>query len=132
MFTDDCCVLNFLGTGRALLHGTSCGAITDLNGGTRGVYPLLHSPSLRWRNYAVREEMVRTPKTAPKFHPFAEFEQLVAAGSDVLGKVGIFLGGEAGLRLGEMTALEWLDLEYAAGHAQHRQACGASSWCEAP
>src|SRR5712691_5041138 len=48
-------------------------------------------------------------KGSTKFYDFDEFERLVAAGqtSDARAYLLVLLAGEAGLRLGEMVALEW-------------------------
>jgi integrase len=51
-------------------------------------------------------------KAPARFHDFQEYERLVEAAS-VLGwreKLTVLLGGEAGLRRGEITALEWTDV----------------------
>jgi integrase len=52
------------------------------------------------------------PASAP-FHDFDEFEQLVesARKRDFDAYLVVLLGGEAGLRRGEMTALEWGDVD---------------------
>ena len=48
------------------------------------------------------------------FHDFDEFERLVgAARSEALALLVVLLGGEAGLRCGEMMALEWTDIDFA-------------------
>ena len=58
-------------------------------------------------------KLVRTPKCAPRFHDFGEYKQLVAAATaiDEQTTTIVLLGGEAGLRLGEMLALEWRDVD---------------------
>jgi len=52
------------------------------------------------------------PSEAP-FHDFDEYERLVAAAAriDRRALLLVLLGGEAGLRCGEMMALEWTDLD---------------------
>jgi integrase len=52
------------------------------------------------------------PRSAP-FHDFDEFEQLVesARKRDFDAYLVVLLGGEAGLRRGEITALEWGDVD---------------------
>ncbi len=48
------------------------------------------------------------------FHDFDEFERLVeVARSEALALLVVLLGGEAGLRCGEMMALEWTDVDFA-------------------
>ena len=56
------------------------------------------------------------PREAP-FHDFDQFERLVEAACDVDPRAYLIalLGGEAGLRCGEMMALEWPDLDLAPG-----------------
>ena len=51
-----------------------------------------------------------------KFYDFADFERLVAAAAkfDSRAELIVLLGGEAGLRSGEMVALEWTDIDFAA------------------
>lgn len=64
-------------------------------------------------------------RSAP-FHDFEEFERLVSAAksNDVRAYLVVLLGGEAGLRLGEMAALEWSDVDLA-----KRQLCiQRSAW----
>lgn len=57
--------------------------------------------------------LLRTPKPASGFHDFSEFEQLVDAARLTVWQahVIVLLGGEAGLRCGEMMALEWSDVD---------------------
>jgi integrase len=54
------------------------------------------------------------------FYDFAEYERLVAAAGsmDALTHLIVLLGGEAGLRCGEMIALEWKDVDL-----EKRQLC---------
>jgi integrase len=54
-------------------------------------------------------------KPAARFHDFAEYERLVAASRELgpLSHLIVLLGGEAGLRCGEITALEWSDVDLA-------------------
>jgi integrase len=49
------------------------------------------------------------------FYDFDEYEQLVAAAGaiDRVAQLIVLLGGEAGLRCGEMIALEWRDVDLA-------------------
>jgi len=48
------------------------------------------------------------------FHDFDEFERFVdVARSEALALLVVLLGGEAGLRCGEMMALEWTDIDFA-------------------
>ena len=53
------------------------------------------------------------PKSSATFHDFDEFERLVnAAKDDRQAHLIALLGGEAGLRCGEMMALEWTDVDF--------------------
>jgi integrase len=51
------------------------------------------------------------PKSSASFYDFDEYERLVAAADDRTARLILLLGGEAGLRCGEMMALEWSDLD---------------------
>jgi hypothetical protein len=52
--------------------------------------------------------LVKAPKNEARFHDFDEFERLVeVARSEALAFLVVLLGGEAGLRCGEIMALEW-------------------------
>ena len=59
-------------------------------------------------------KLLKAPKGEASFYDFDEFERLVkAAQSDPLALQLVLLGGEAGLRCGEMMALEWSDVDLA-------------------
>jgi integrase len=64
--------------------------------------------------------LLRVPKTQMQFFDFAEFERLVATARemDPRAHLLVLLGGEAGLRCGEMMALEWGDIDL-----EKRQVC---------
>ena len=57
--------------------------------------------------------MLPVPKTSASFHDFDVFERLVdtARETDWQTHLIVLLGGEAGLRCGEMMALEWPDVD---------------------
>lgn len=57
--------------------------------------------------------LLKVPKPSAMFHDFADFERLVtaAAAIDPRAQLIVLLGGEAGLRAGEMMALEWRDVD---------------------
>ncbi len=57
--------------------------------------------------------LLPAPKTSAGFFDFEEFESLVQAGqaTDARAHLIVLLGGEAGLRCGEMMALEWCDVD---------------------
>ena len=52
-------------------------------------------------------------KSSASFHDFDDYERLVTAAkaNDPVGYVAVLLGGDAGLRCGEMMALEWSDVD---------------------
>ena len=57
---------------------------------------------------------MNAPKSALDFYDFAEYERLVAGAraTDWRAELLTLLGGEAGLRSGEMVALEWKDIDF--------------------
>lgn len=59
--------------------------------------------------------LLRAPTTAATFHDFDQYERLVdvARVLDQETRLIVLLGGEAGLRCGEMIALEWSDVDLA-------------------
>jgi integrase len=61
--------------------------------------------------------LLPTPEYSAGFHDFEEFERLVVAakGIDSRTTLIVLLGGEAGLRCGEMMALEWRDIDLTRG-----------------
>ena len=70
--------------------------------------------------------LVRVSRGSTHFYDFEEFERLVAAarGLDARAYLLVLLAGETGLRLGEMVALEWSDIDFV-----KRQACvQRSAW----
>jgi integrase len=70
--------------------------------------------------------LLPVPKPSASFHDFDDYERLVAAAqaADVRAYLMVLLGGEAGLRCGEMMALEWRDVDL-----KKRQLCvQRSTW----
>ena len=56
--------------------------------------------------------MLRTPKGEAGFYEFEQFERLVeATAQEPQAELVVLLGGEAGLRCGEMIGLEWTDVD---------------------
>jgi integrase len=57
--------------------------------------------------------LLPVPKASMSFYDFDEYERLVSAASslDATAHLIVLLGGEAGLRCGEMIALEWRDVD---------------------
>jgi integrase len=59
-------------------------------------------------------KLLKAPKGDASFHDFEEFERLVeAARSEAPALLVALLGGEAGLRCGEIMGLEWTDVDFA-------------------
>jgi integrase len=60
-------------------------------------------------------KLLPVPKGSTRFHDFDKFEKLVEAARllDPRTHLIVLLGGEAGLRCGEMMALEWSDVDLA-------------------
>ena len=68
-------------------------------------------------------KMLRTPKGEAGFYEFDQFERLVEASArESQAELVVLLGGEAGLRCGEMIGLEWSDVDL-----EKRQLCVARS-----
>lgn len=68
-------------------------------------------------------KLLKAPKTMAAFHDFEAYERLVeAARKDDLAYLIVLLGGEAGLRCGEIMALEWSTVDL-----KTRQLCVAQS-----
>jgi integrase len=61
--------------------------------------------------------LLPAPRPAATFHDFDEYERLLkaAAAIDAEARLIVLLGGEAGLRCGEMIALEWADVDLSKG-----------------
>jgi integrase len=57
-------------------------------------------------------KLLPTPRNAASFHDFEEYERLVeTTRSDLQNYLVVLLGGEGGLRCGEIMALEWTDVD---------------------
>jgi integrase len=69
-------------------------------------------------------KLVAAPKPAMSFYDFEEYERLVKAAKEVdwRAELIVLLGGEAGLRSGEMVALEWRDVDLQKGISVERSA----------
>jgi integrase len=86
--------------------------------------------AVEWGEVETMPCMIRllpNPKKTMGFHDFAEYERLLIVaqkrGSDTY--LMVLLGGDAGLRLGEIVALEWTDVDF---HAR-RLTVQRSDWC---
>jgi len=62
-----------------------------------------------------RIQLLPVPTSSASFHDFEQYERLVetAAALDRQTELLVLLGGDAGLRCGEMIALEWRDVDLA-------------------
>ena len=71
--------------------------------------------------------LVRVPHTDAAFHDFVAYERLLVAAQkiDLRSYVIALLGGEAGLRAGEIVALEWADVDLERRQIRVRH----SDWC---
>jgi len=72
--------------------------------------------AIRWRALAAMPcviELMKVSQAVPGFYEFAEYERLVEAGAKLGSRtlVLILLGGDAGLRRGEMIGLCWCDVD---------------------
>lgn len=61
-----------------------------------------------------RVRLLRVPPSTPQFYDFAEYRRFVDAAGTLDPRIEIMalLGGDGGLRRGEMLALEWTDLDF--------------------
>ncbi len=61
--------------------------------------------------------LLKVPRFEASFHDFAAYDRLVASAREVHDNalLVVLLGGEAGLRCGEMMALEWSDVDWSTG-----------------
>jgi integrase len=75
----------------------------------------------------VRHPVGEDRQTGDLLPRFAAFERLieVAESMELRTHLVVLLGGSAGLRCGEMMALEWKDIDFA--HGSHGQICVARS-----
>jgi integrase len=88
-----------------------------------GVLSVLLKKAVEWEAIermpcAVR--LLPVPKPSVRFHDFETYERLIAAALqlDASAHLVVLLGGEAGMRCGEIAALEWEDVDL-----QKRQLC---------
>lgn len=71
-------------------------------------------------------KLLRTARIDAPFFDFAEYDRLVEAAAKIDGRahLAVLLGGDAGLRCGEMLALEWSDVNLGLG----QMAIERSNW----
>ena len=83
---------------------------------TLGVLSKLLNAAVDWDVIAVapRIKKLRAPGKTYPFYDFEEYERVVEAAEavDARKRVVVLLGGEAGLRRGEIAALEWADVVF--------------------
>ncbi len=61
-------------------------------------------------------KLMRREHTEMRFHDFHEYQRLLqAAQSEPHAYIAVLLGGEAGLRCGEILGLEWTDIDFERG-----------------
>jgi integrase len=78
-------------------------------------------------------ELVKVSNASPDFYEFEDYARLVEAAT----KIGtrellvVLLGGDGGLRRGEMIGLRWSDVDYRRGHMRIEQAVWKRSRLEA-
>jgi integrase len=78
-------------------------------------------------------ELVKVSNASPDFYEFEDYARLVEAAT----KIGtrellvVLLGGDAGLRRGEMIGLRWSDVDFRRGHMRIEQAAWKRSRREA-
>ena len=62
--------------------------------------------------------LLKVPRTSASFHDFAAYDRLVEAAQAIGANahIVVLLGGDGGLRCGEMMALEWDDVDLSLGH----------------
>lgn len=82
------------------------------------VLSVLLKKSVEWgviERLPVMGRLLRVPRTSAGFHDFPDYERLVEAAraTDWRAHLIVLLGAEAGLRCGEMMALEWADVDLA-------------------
>ena len=72
-------------------------------------------------------KLLPNPRKTMGFHDFEEYERLLAAAQNRSAEafLMVLLGGDAGLRLGEIVALEWVDVDLRA----RRLTVQRSDWC---
>jgi integrase len=68
-------------------------------------------------------KLLKAPKPTMSFYDFEEYERLVEAASKLDWRIQamVLLGGDAGLRSGEILALEWTDVDFRRGQLHIRQ-----------
>jgi integrase len=73
--------------------------------------------AVKWKvlaNLPCTVELMKVSNVVVKFYEFGQYKRLVEAADryDVRSLVLVLLGGDAGLRMGEMLALRWCDVDF--------------------
>ncbi len=78
-------------------------------------------------------ELVKVSDASPTFYEFEDYARLVEAASKIgtRERVVVLLGGDAGLRVGEMVGLRWCDVDFRRGQLRIEQAAWKRSRKEA-
>ena len=90
--------------------------------------------AVRWRVIATMPctiELVKVSNVVARFYEFDEYQRLVEAAAriDTRTHVLVLLGGDAGLRRGEMIALRWSDVDFSdAASSRCSRRSGKASW----
>lgn len=99
-----------------LKHGLNHKAIKTVNNVLTVLNTLLKK-AVEWRvldDMPCTIRLLKVPEGSLDFYDFEEYEQLVNAAAKTSGNAYLImlLGGDAGLRAGEMRALEWSDVNF--------------------
>jgi integrase len=100
------------------------------------VLSMLLKVAVKWKVLAAMPctiELVKVSNTTPEFYEFEDYARLV----DAAARIGtrellvVLLGGDAGLRRGEMMGLRWSDVDFRRGQLRIEQAAWRRSKREA-
>ena len=83
--------------------------------------------AVKWKviaNLPCTVELMKVSNVVVKFYEFGQYKRLVEAADryDVRCLVMVLLGGDAGLRMGEILALRWCDVDFRRGQISIQQA----------
>jgi integrase len=106
-----------------------CGRAPKTVNNVVNVLSVLLRTAIEWgeiETMPFRVRLLPTAKSEARFHDFAAYDRLVAAAeaNDASTHLIVLLGGDAGLRCGEIMALQWADVDL----AQRRVCVSRSEW----